>query len=232
MCVGSPTAGAWSSFQRLPDDEFETDRSSSPCCRPATQRRGDRLASTWAFPTQPSLVFVFIGGLQGLRLEDKLVSLVANDPISFLLPVVIVMLVHVGNLIAGQPELLQLQFRQVPENHSAETRVLVDHLCEFFRCDIPSFENRVCHERYTDARRRLPCRRLVLSSARSESELNSTWPGQEYHAARSNPRSARPLELSNMMMMGEPGIPKNAATILRSYASQIAAAEGWAGDPR
>ena len=29
-----------------------------------------------------------------------------------------------------------------------------------------------------------------------------------------------------MMMMGEPGIPKNAATILRSYASQIAAAGG------
>ncbi len=27
MCVGSPTAGAWSSFQRRPDDEFETDRS-------------------------------------------------------------------------------------------------------------------------------------------------------------------------------------------------------------
>ena len=26
MCVGSPTAGAWSSFQRRPDDEFETDR--------------------------------------------------------------------------------------------------------------------------------------------------------------------------------------------------------------
>ena len=25
MCVGSPTAGAWSSFQRRPDDEFETD---------------------------------------------------------------------------------------------------------------------------------------------------------------------------------------------------------------
>ena len=35
-----------------------------------------------------------------------------------------------------------------------------------------------------------------------------------------------------MMMMGEPGIPKNAATVLRSYASQIAAAEGWAGDSR
>ena len=27
MCVGSPTAGAWSSFQRRPDDEFETDTS-------------------------------------------------------------------------------------------------------------------------------------------------------------------------------------------------------------
>ena len=26
MCVGSPTAWAWSSFQRRPDDEFETDR--------------------------------------------------------------------------------------------------------------------------------------------------------------------------------------------------------------
>ena len=26
MCVGSPTAGAWSSFQRRPGDEFETDR--------------------------------------------------------------------------------------------------------------------------------------------------------------------------------------------------------------
>ena len=26
MCVGSPTAGAWSSFQRRLDDEFETDR--------------------------------------------------------------------------------------------------------------------------------------------------------------------------------------------------------------
>ena len=26
MCVGSPTAGAWSSFQQRPDDEFETDR--------------------------------------------------------------------------------------------------------------------------------------------------------------------------------------------------------------
>ena len=26
MCVGSPTAGAWSRFQRRPDDEFETDR--------------------------------------------------------------------------------------------------------------------------------------------------------------------------------------------------------------
>ncbi len=26
MCIGSPTAGAWSSFQRRPDDEFETDR--------------------------------------------------------------------------------------------------------------------------------------------------------------------------------------------------------------
>ena len=25
MCVGSPTAGVWSSFQRRPDDEFETD---------------------------------------------------------------------------------------------------------------------------------------------------------------------------------------------------------------
>ena len=25
MCVGSPAAGAWSSFQRRPDDEFETD---------------------------------------------------------------------------------------------------------------------------------------------------------------------------------------------------------------
>ena len=29
MCVGSPTAGAWSSFQRRPDDEFETDTPSS-----------------------------------------------------------------------------------------------------------------------------------------------------------------------------------------------------------
>ena len=29
MCVGSPTAGAWSSFQRRPDDEFETDSSFS-----------------------------------------------------------------------------------------------------------------------------------------------------------------------------------------------------------
>ena len=29
MCVGSPTAGAWSSFQRRPDDEFETDRKSA-----------------------------------------------------------------------------------------------------------------------------------------------------------------------------------------------------------
>ena len=26
MCVGSPTAWAWSSFQRRPDDGFETDR--------------------------------------------------------------------------------------------------------------------------------------------------------------------------------------------------------------
>ena len=33
--------------------------------------------------------------------------------------------------------------------------------------------------------------------------------------------------LSDMMMMGEPGIPKNAAPVLRSYASQIADAEGW-----
>ena len=40
------------------------------------------------------------------------------------------------------------------------------------------------------------------------------------------------LELSDMMMMSEPGIPKNSPTILRSYASQIAAAESWAGDPR
>ena len=30
MCVGSPTAGAWSSFQRRPDDEFETDRFAGP----------------------------------------------------------------------------------------------------------------------------------------------------------------------------------------------------------
>ena len=35
------------------------------------------------------------------------------------------------------------------------------------------------------------------------------------------------LGLSDMMMMGEPGIPKNAAAVLRSYASQIADAEGW-----
>ena len=29
MCVGSPTAGTWSSSQRRPDDEFETDRRGS-----------------------------------------------------------------------------------------------------------------------------------------------------------------------------------------------------------
>ena len=57
MCVGSPTAGAWSSFQRRPDDEFETDRRPvreawtlerrhlrGPCPftspRPAASRRG------------------------------------------------------------------------------------------------------------------------------------------------------------------------------------------------
>ena len=34
MCVGSPTAGAWSSFQRRPDDEFETDSSR---CRPTRE---------------------------------------------------------------------------------------------------------------------------------------------------------------------------------------------------
>ena len=36
MCVGSPTAGAWSSFQRRPDDEFETDRLLGDTTREAT----------------------------------------------------------------------------------------------------------------------------------------------------------------------------------------------------
>jgi len=40
------------------------------------------------------------------------------------------------------------------------------------------------------------------------------------------------LGLSDMMLMGEPGIPKNAASVLRNYARQIADAEGWAVDPR
>ena len=40
------------------------------------------------------------------------------------------------------------------------------------------------------------------------------------------------LGLSNMMEMGELWTRKNAATVLRSYASQGADAEGWIGDPR
>ena len=38
MCVGSPTAGAWSSFQRRPDDEFETDTGQSvPAAEPVME---------------------------------------------------------------------------------------------------------------------------------------------------------------------------------------------------
>ena len=38
MCVGSPTAGAWSSFQRRPDDEFETDRVAGPSTAAGSDR--------------------------------------------------------------------------------------------------------------------------------------------------------------------------------------------------
>ena len=62
--------------------------------------------------------------------------------------------------------------------------------------------------------------------------LNSTLAWSRVPRGAVQPSISEALELSNMMMMGEPGIPKNTATILRSYASQISAAEGWAGDPR
>ena len=51
MCVGSPTAGAWSSFQRRPDDEFETDRGGEA---------GTALRVTWL--TAPG---VFDGAIDG-----------------------------------------------------------------------------------------------------------------------------------------------------------------------
>jgi hypothetical protein len=35
MCVGSPTAGTWSSSQWRPDNEFETDRRLAIAIRPA-----------------------------------------------------------------------------------------------------------------------------------------------------------------------------------------------------
>ena len=44
MCVGSPTAGAWSSFQRRPDDEFETDKLR---CRIRNGNAKRLLSETW-----------------------------------------------------------------------------------------------------------------------------------------------------------------------------------------
>ena len=65
MCVGSPTAGAWSSFQRRPDDEFETRQEpdvpagfSSGRRGWSTERRADQLPTHCAWRT--SLVRVAV----------------------------------------------------------------------------------------------------------------------------------------------------------------------------
>ena len=43
MCVGSPTAGTWSSSQWRPDNEFETDRTTSRrTCRKYQVTDGDK----------------------------------------------------------------------------------------------------------------------------------------------------------------------------------------------